>query len=464
MIQTNYNEKSKDIQLHAPEAEEGLLSAILIDPTWLDRIELDPADIYIHRHRMIFESMLALKGQGIIPDAVTVCEELTRRGQLQEVRGASEITRLISLTLWQADEYVKTIQDYAARRKAKIQAEEIIRNAYDLTQPMPGVISHNGHKQEPSTWADLADIIGPIEWCWNQWLPKGMLTIVAGESGQGKSALLLRIAASFINGDPWPDGTKFTGETGAVLWCETEAAEILNYNRALAWGLPIDKIYTPYADPVKGWTLDDTDVVLQMALDDDVKLIVIDSLSGGNIGGKENDGEMLQKIKPIAEIARDTGKPIMLSHHLNKPSFFDNGKIDLNRLRGSSTIVQTARLVWTLDTPDPQAKNWQRIQVIKSNLGKFPESIGMSINDYGIKFGLAPEEPKKESVGDRAADLLLALLDEEPKPANEILQEFKEAGISEASLYRAKDKLKIVSRKDKEGWSWGLPEKRDYVN
>jgi len=53
------------------------------------------------------------------------------------------------------------------------------------------------------SWADLGNILGPIEWAWEGWLPKGMLTILASESGIGKSALGLRVCASFLSGVDW---------------------------------------------------------------------------------------------------------------------------------------------------------------------------------------------------------------------------------------------------------------------
>jgi hypothetical protein len=56
----------------------------------------------------------------------------------------------------------------------------------------------------PTTWQDIADMIGLIEWAWPGWVAKGFLTIVAGESSKGKSTLALRIAACYINSQQWP--------------------------------------------------------------------------------------------------------------------------------------------------------------------------------------------------------------------------------------------------------------------
>ena len=312
------------------------------------------------------------------------------------------------------------------------------------------------------TFADMVGMIGPVEWAWKPWLPKGMLVILAGESGAGKSGLALRLAGCFLRGDPWPDGQPFTGERGAVLWGEAEAAQAVNLDRAKAWGLPLDQLYTPLSNPLDDLKLDQEGhraMLAQKAALPEVKLIVIDSLRGVLGRGDENASETLNFIKWLAELARDTGKCLVLSHHLRKRSIFDGEGVELERLRGSSAIVQTARVVWALDVPDVAEKANKRLSVIKSNLAKFPDPVGMTIDETGVRFGAAPEAPRPETRADQAIDLLLNLLQGGPRPANEIEQEFNDAGISIATLKRGKAKLGVVSIKDRTGWKWSLPAK-----
>lgn len=319
--------------------------------------------------------------------------------------------------------------------------------------------------QPLQSWSDIEGILGPVAWDWRPWLARGMLTILAGESGSGKSALALRLCASYLLGWPWPDQSAFTGESGAVLWCEAEAAQAVNLERAKKWGLPLDRILTP-VDPLEDLRLDDPEHFLSLcdkASRPEVRLIVIDSLRGAN-SRDENSSETMAIVHKLAELARDSGKPVLLTHHLRKRSIFDTDSVELERLRGSSAIVQAARLVWALDTPDQTAKTWKRLQVVKSNLAAFPQPLGLAIDEHGVKFGPAPAAPKPETVSDRAADLLMALLQDEPKPARAIEDEFNQAGISIPTMKRAKERLGIVSIKDKEGWKWSLPARNKYEN
>ena len=312
-----------------------------------------------------------------------------------------------------------------------------------------------------ATWADMVERLGPITWDWQPWLAPGFLALVASEPGQGKSMLCLRIAACFLRGDPWPDGQPYTGETGAVVWCEAEAAQALNLERAKDWGLPLDKLYTPLEDPLADVQLDlseHQEAVTTLFNRPDVKLMVVDSLRGAH-RGDENSSASMEVVKMLAEMARNAGKPILLTHHLRKKGMFDlDGGVNLERVRGSSAIIQTARLVWAIDKPDVDSDT-RRLSVIKNNMARFPDPVGLDIGDLGLSFGEAPEEPSKYTELDKAADFLLDLLDREPIWQRDVEQEAKGAGLAWSTVRRAKKKLRIISNKstDDQKWYWALP-------
>jgi hypothetical protein len=310
-----------------------------------------------------------------------------------------------------------------------------------------------------ATWANMAEALGPITWAWKPWLSPGFLTLVVSEPGRGKSILCLRIAACFLRGDPWPDGALYTGEVGAVVWCEAEAAQALNLERAKSWGSPLEKIYTPLDDPLADVQLDIPEhqqIVRTMMQRPEVRLLVVDSLRGAH-RGDENSSTSMEIVKWLAEVARDTGKPVLLTHHLRKRGLFDiDDKVSLDRVRGSSAIIQTARLVWAIDQPDPGSET-RRLSIIKNNMARFPEPVGLTIGDLGLSFGDAPEKPKEDTPVERAIDLLRVLLDDSPMRQPDIEDEAKGSGISWASMRRAKNQLGVVSKRQPDGWYWSLP-------
>ena len=312
-----------------------------------------------------------------------------------------------------------------------------------------------------ATWADLGQTLGPITWAWQGWLPNGFLTIIAGENGVGKSALALRLCACFVRGDPWPDGTEYHGQTGAVLWVEAEASQALNLDRARCWGLPLERIYAPLPDPLDDARLDNAehrDRIMEIACRAEVRMVVVDSLRGAH-SGDENDSGVIGVVAWLAQMARNTGKPVLITHHLRKRGLLDSGaEVSLDRLRGSSALVQPARCVWAVDRPDPTSTA-RRVAVIKCNLGPFPGPLGLEIGPEGVTFGRAPEAPRIETLQDKAADMLRALLRPGPRRAADLQTEIEGAGLSWAAAKRAKQALGIVSVKREDGWWWGLPER-----
>ena len=311
----------------------------------------------------------------------------------------------------------------------------------------------------PTTWADLAAIIPDVEWAWQPWLPKGLLTLLVGAPGSGKSALALSLAAAVIRGESWPDGRPGPGG-GKVTWAETEAAQAVNLERAKAWGLPLDQVIIPgLGDPLADLLLDQDEgwEALERATHrPGMELVIVDSLRGA-FRGDENSSDCVQLLTKLAALARNAQLPVLVTHHLRKKSMFDDEKIQLDRVRGSSVITQLARVVWAIDRPDPYLPDHVRLFMIKNNVARFPEPVGFEISAQGVIFGEAPEEPQQESQRDKAADLLLTLLREEPVLASEVYAEGEGAAIGKNTLKRAKKALGVVAVRKEGHWWWSLP-------
>lgn len=74
--------------------------------------------------------------------------------------------------------------------------------------------------------SEMCDCMEDIEWLWPEWIPMGMVTVLAGRAKAGKSFLALRIAQSVTDGIVWPDGAA-APTVGNVLWIDTEGSQRL---------------------------------------------------------------------------------------------------------------------------------------------------------------------------------------------------------------------------------------------
>ena len=81
------------------EAEQSVLSAILIDNNVMEKIEeiLKPSDFYRIVHQIIYQIMLDLYARHEPVDMVTLTEELKNRNKLDDVGGVSYVTLLANI-------------------------------------------------------------------------------------------------------------------------------------------------------------------------------------------------------------------------------------------------------------------------------------------------------------------------------------------------------------------------------
>lgn len=347
-----------------------------------------------------------------------------------------------------------------------------------------------------ATWADLHALAGPTGalavWDWPGWLPQGCLVLLAAASGMGKSLLALRLAASYLRGDPWPDGSRPdpslrfahgppSAGLAAVLWCESEAAQFLNLKRASAWGLPCEQIWTPLK-ATRDVQLDRPDhraAISRLAVRPQVRLVIVDSLSGASQAA-ENTGHAMDVVQWLAELARDTHKPILLLHHLRKRAprtGADSGPhtVRLEDLRGHGSIVQPARIVLALDAPDPVRPQIKRLSVVKNSLAALPPPLGFyvapgsaaapSAADDGapawsgpqLIFCPPPQPPHGLTLFACAVERLRDLLAQGPLPVALVHRELAQSGISKRTTHRAKAYLGIRTSHQDGRWIWLLP-------
>ena len=91
---------------------------------------------------------------------------------------------------------------------------------------------------------EIKDQIRPIEWLWQGWIPRGLLTVLGAMQGAGKTALMLDFARRITNkGETWPDGQSVENQGGNVLYVDAEPAPEVIKERVIAWQMNIKHFY-----------------------------------------------------------------------------------------------------------------------------------------------------------------------------------------------------------------------------
>ena len=125
------------------EAETSVLGAILLAEQGLDSVLIDTRlraeDFYRPRHQRIFGAMRRLKEKRDpeAVDAVTVCDELARAGELEEAGGQAYIHSLPSMVpaAGNVRHYARIVKQHALLRKlleAARTTEDDVRRAWEV--------------------------------------------------------------------------------------------------------------------------------------------------------------------------------------------------------------------------------------------------------------------------------------------------------------------------------------------
>jgi replicative DNA helicase len=117
------------------DAEESVLGAMLLSPRAIDAVSevTTPADFYRGSHGLIYKTALDLYAAGTPVDAITLSDELERRGELEEVGGRSRINELAALVpaSSNARHYARIVREMAILRGLVRAGSEIVRLGFE---------------------------------------------------------------------------------------------------------------------------------------------------------------------------------------------------------------------------------------------------------------------------------------------------------------------------------------------
>jgi replicative DNA helicase len=129
---------------HNLEAERSVLGAILLHNDAFNTAAevIDAADFFREAHRRIFDKMVRLQERGDAIDLVTLKEELTRSGDLDEVGGPAYISALVDGVprSTNVEHYARIIKEKATLRSLIYSANKILTNAYDAEEDADTVL------------------------------------------------------------------------------------------------------------------------------------------------------------------------------------------------------------------------------------------------------------------------------------------------------------------------------------
>ena len=301
-----------------------------------------------------------------------------------------------------------------------------------------------------------------VRWLWHGRIPLGKLTVLDGDPGQGKSSLLLDIAARVSTGCFMPDGTPGVAGGVVVLTAEDRLADTV-VPRLRAAGADLGHIVAlaqipSDAGPRPVTLPDDLEYVRKEIARVGAALVVVDPLMAFLTGKADahRDQDVRRALVPLAELAEETGAAVVLIRHLVKSA----GLNPLYRGGGSIGIVGACRS-GLLVMSDPEVEGVRILTSSKSNLSAPPVSLAYRLEAAGDVVRVHWMGSSEHT----ATSLLAAGADQEgrgataeagvprggvarrPRPAREVRREAEAAGLSWRTVERAKRAMGVVVRK-----------------
>lgn len=467
------------------EAEQITLGCALLEEDCADLVveQCRPASFRLPEHQEIFRAMAHLRAQGAPVDPVTVSGVLRERGLLERCGGGEYLLACIGNvpTTYHLPRYLDTVQRMAVRRAAidvaRSLAERMTTTTGDVREALDETIARLAELDEQlfvagevATVAQVAETMGRIGWLWPAWVPRGHLTIIAGQPGCGKSALALALTRAATGGAAWPDGAPGCDPPGAVLYCDTEGSQSFIAQRADEWGLDLDRIFLPGADGLGRVTFLDPSaraLARRLAERGEITMIVVDSLRGA-LTGDENTSDVLAELLPWVDLAAEYDIALVVVHHYRKQGA-DRRRPDLDAVRGSSALVAVARSILALRGLRGVQGEAPRVYVehLKSNFARPQEPLLMTLSADGPVFVPAAGRPlgavEDGSAGsvEAAVRALRHLLGQGPMPASEAVAQAAEmAQCQTRTVQRAAVQLGVQSTplpEDRRQRLWSLP-------
>jgi hypothetical protein len=299
-----------------------------------------------------------------------------------------------------------------------------------------------------------------VDWTWPLWLPKGMITVIGGFPGTGKSWFVLDLARSVIHGGNWPDGKPVT-ETGPVVWVEGEGIPQVVMQREEALQLDDSQLYMLHAS--EGSMLDLAsemwrDELIELVGAVRPRLVIVDSLRSVSLNGTDRAEQVNPLLLFLSGVARFANCSVVIVHHLRKPSGSQQAfpLVTIHDFAGSGHIIALARTAIGLSVMQNgngfSLRGPRRVDLCKT-FEDYPEPLGVTLESLpgGGKRMVYGEAPNADTTArqDCGSWLIEYLEEHGASKVKDVVADALEAGYSRDMVYRARKELetRIVNTK-----------------
>lgn len=354
-----------------------VIGAVLHDPDQLAVVTelLQPDDFYHRMHRQVYAAIVRLYERDEVPDLVTVCAELRRTDELDDLGGVAQVSSIVNATvhIFNADKYATIVAQVADERRIYDAWSQALADIHgsDASQALATLAAvkarfqiveeriltrTNAQQQQIVSLADLADMDLPEpNWAVEGILPEGF-TLLAGDPKVGKSWMALQLGLSVAFGGP-VFGTLAPANRGDVLGLFLEDSLRRIRDRSQVFLAPDETLPRNFDVFVEPLTMDAGGLAFLenwLRAHAQARLIMIDTVQRFRGFTSSGDGNMYSEdyeaMAKIQHLALSHHVAIVGLHHLNKTETSS----PLRQISGSMGIAGGVDNTWILKRDSDQ--------------------------------------------------------------------------------------------------------------
>jgi len=274
-------------------------------------------------------------------------------------------------------------------------------------------------KKTGCTLEDVKDLKKDIEFIGGLF-PKGMLSLLMGGSGIGKSSIAQGAMQSVTDGRKFLNTDNYKPiDTGTVVVIDTEGRIEIFKQRVQSLGATLSKFIIPGDDPTKLFSFqsrEDLKLIEDCIKEYQPQALIIDSFALFSTVD-ENTSAVLPCIKWMKKMSLKYNLAAITTQLVNK-SEIKGGRLTKDSVRGFSGLNQVPELIYAIDN-HPDNNSFMRLYQVKNTIGqKDDNDYFFCIEDSGVIF--VDEVPTSGNL--RTSDRQL-LIDEHKEKSNSEIAE-----------------------------------------
>lgn len=370
--------------------------------------------------------------------------------------------------------------DYSPGAADGVLLEYLLRERRDGDGPPP--VAESLEAKGAAAGTRLADVEPEnVAWLWPGRVPRGLLTLLDGDPGVGKSTLCLDLAARLSQGAPLPDGSEadLDGPAGTVLLTAEDGLAETVRPRLDAAGADPSRIFAlqqvhPEGDgEPRPPTVADVAAIREACGAVEAALIVVDPLAAylPPDANAHRDADVRRALRGLAGLAEELEVGVLAVRHLTK----SGGPNPIYRGGGSIGLIAAARS-GLLAAEDPDGEG-RVLASSKCNLAPEPPALRYRLEEAdngavrvrwegeagrSARDLLSAPDPEERTAREAAERYLRGELSEGPRPVAELRAVADDLGLSWSTVRRAKNQLGVDAERRGFGedgrWWWRLPE------